>query len=120
MTTTPQQVDIFTTYRVKDGQEELFEQYLEKVLPVVENQEPYVLEYRLFRSPDGTVLQHERYDDEAAIRTHLQVTADGQADWASATELLDIRMVGPLSDSFLEEMGLSAPQHFERFRQVAR
>jgi quinol monooxygenase YgiN len=118
--TGPQQVDLFFSYRVKEGEEALFEQYLAKVLPVTESQEPYVLEYHLFRNADGTVFQHERYADEAAIRDHLRVTADGQADWAAATELLEIRMVGPLSEAFLDEFSVPTSAQFQRFREVAR
>jgi quinol monooxygenase YgiN len=118
--TQPQQVDLYFAYRVKEGMDAVFEQYLAKVLPATEQQEPYVLEYHLFRNADGTVFQHERYADEQAIRDHLRVTADGQADWAAATELLDIRMVGPLSRAFLEEFSVPASAHFERFREVTR
>lgn len=64
---------------------------------LLESQEPYVLEYELFRDPDGTYLQHERYENGASIAEPLRVTAEGQADWGEAAELFEGRFVGALS-----------------------
>ncbi|WP_433270972.1 antibiotic biosynthesis monooxygenase [Actinosynnema sp. CS-041913] len=114
------QVDLIFAYRVVAGREALFEQYLKTVLPLTEAEEPYVLEYHLFRREDGIILQHERYADEQAIRDHLRVTAAGQKLWGDATELLDIRVVGPVSDAFLTEFTIPASAHFARFRSISR
>jgi quinol monooxygenase YgiN len=114
------QVDLIFRYRVKDGEQERFEQYLEKVLPVTESQEPYVLEYHIFRQEDGTFLQHERYADEAAIYRHMQVTAEGQADWAAAADLLDLMAVGELSQGFWDAFDSPVVSKYRRFREASR
>jgi quinol monooxygenase YgiN len=114
------QVDLIFRYRVKEDQRERFEQYLAKVVPVTESQEPYVLEYHIFRREDGTFLQHERYADEAAIHRHLEVTAEGQADWAAATELLDLMAVGELSQDFWDAYDSPLVSKYHRFREAAR
>ncbi|WP_425860899.1 hypothetical protein [Arthrobacter sp. TWP1-1] len=76
---TTDQIDFFFTYRVLD--EDLFEKYLATVLPVTEKEEPYVLEYNLARAADGTILQHERYENEEAIGRHLALTAEPRTRW---------------------------------------
>jgi quinol monooxygenase YgiN len=91
-------IDLYFTYRVTDPAR--FEDYLAIVLPLTEAREPYVLHYSLARDEHGNVLQHERYENEAAIAQHLELTAEGQKAWGEATELTDIRFVGPLSDEF--------------------
>jgi hypothetical protein len=116
---TTDQIDFFFTYRVLD--QDLFEQYVATVLPVTEKEEPYVLEYTLARSADGTVLQHERYENEEAIARHLALTADGQKMWGESTELLDIRFVGPLSEKFRTENALGPiASWWNRYQAVAR
>jgi hypothetical protein len=101
---TTDQIDVFFIYRVLD--QDLFEQYLATVLPVTEKDEPYVLEYTLARGVDGTILQHERHENEEAITRHLALTADGRKMWGESTELTDIRFVGPLSEKFRTENAL--------------
>jgi hypothetical protein len=116
---TTDQIDFFFTYRVLD--QDLFEQYVATVLPVTEKEEPYVLEYTLARSADGTILQHERYENEEAIARHLALTADGQKMWGESTELLDIRFVGPLSEKFRTENALGPiASWWNRYQAVAR
>ncbi len=117
---TASQVDLYFTYRVKDGQQARFEQYLELVPPVTEEREPYVLEYEIFQHADGSYLQHERYEDEAAMMRHLQVTAQGQAAWAQATELLQLMAVGDLSEQYWTSYGGPRMAGYQRFREVAR
>ncbi|WP_249998602.1 antibiotic biosynthesis monooxygenase [Actinoplanes sp. M2I2] len=115
-----QQVDLIFRYRIKDGEQDRFEQYLDKVVGVTEAEEPYVLEYHIYMQADGTVLQHERYADEDAIYRHLHVTAEGQADWAAATELLDIMVVGRLSQAFWDAYDSPVVSRYRRFREIAR
>jgi quinol monooxygenase YgiN len=114
------QVDLIFRYRIREGEQERFEQYLAAVLPVTEKQEPYVLEYHLYRQDDGTILQHERYADENAIHRHMRLTAAGQADWAAATELLDLMAVGELSPAFWDAYDGPAVSKYRRFREISR
>jgi quinol monooxygenase YgiN len=118
-----QQVDMFFRYTVKAGQQERYQAYLDKVLPVTEAQEPYILEYEIFRTEDGTYLQHERYENEDALHKHMQVTADGQADFAAATELMDLHAVGQLSESYwntVDSYGIPSTYGYSRFRAIQR
>jgi quinol monooxygenase YgiN len=116
---TTEQIDVLFTYRVLD--QDLFEQYLAAVLPVTEKEEPYILEYTLARGADGTILQHERYENEEAIRHHLALTADGQKMWGESTELTDIRFVGPLSEKFRTENALEPiASWWDRYQSVNR
>ena len=111
-------VDLIFRYRITD--QARFDEYLAKVVPVTEVDEPYVLEYHLFRSEDGTMLQHERYENKAAIRRHMTVTAEGQADWAAATELLDLMAVGELSPAYWADFDGPAVTKWSRFLEAAR
>lgn len=116
---TTDQIDFFFTYRVLD--QDLFEKYLATVLPVTEKEEPYVLEYTLARGADGTVLQHERYENEEAVRRHVTLTAEGQKMWGQSTELIDIRFVGPLSEKFRTENALGPiASWWDRYQSINR
>ena len=116
---TTDQIDVFFTYRVLD--QDLFEKYLAAVLPVTEKEEPYVLEYTLARSADGTILQHERYENEEAINRHLALTADGQKMWGESTQLTNIRFVGPLSEKFRTENALEPiASWWDRYQSINR
>jgi quinol monooxygenase YgiN len=112
------QIDNFFSYRVKPGMEERYESYLNKVLSVTETQEPYVLSYEIFRGDDGTYFQHERYENEDAIWKHMKLTASGQEDFAAATEMLSLIMLGELSQKFRDTYRVRVS--YTPFRQVAR
>ena len=120
MTTSTTQIDLLFRYRVKEGGESRFQEYLEKVPPLTEAEEPYVLEYEIFVQEDGIYLQHERYVDEEAINKHLTVTAEGQAAWGEATELLEISFLGDLSREFWERWKTPTATRYTRFRSITR
>lgn len=111
-------IDLHFSYRVTD--EDKFQRYVDAVLPVTERDEPYVLEYSLARDTDGVVLQHERYENEDAIRKHLEATATGQKLWGESTELIDIRFVGPLSDGFKKEFDSPVASWWTADKSIAR
>jgi len=108
----------YFSYRVKPGMEERFQAYLDKVLPVTEAQEPYILSYEIFRGGDGTYFQHEHYENEDAIRKHLELTGSGQADFAASTEMILLTVVGEISQKFQDTYGIGT--NYTAFRQVAR
>ena len=113
------QIDLFFRNTVKN--EERFQDYLDQAIPLTQ-EEPYVLEYHLFREADGTMFQHERYENEAAIGKHTQTTANAQAAFAEATEYIDFRAVGNVRDEFkslLGGMGLPVT-YWDRFVSVDR
>lgn len=109
-------IDALFSYRVTD--EARFQQYVDKVFPVTEADEPYVLSYEIFRGSDGTYYQHELYADEDAIWKHMEVTAAGQQDFAASTEMISVTMLGDLSDKFRESFGVET--NYAPFRRVAR
>lgn len=112
------QIDLHFRYRITD--EARFADYLAIVLPLTEHDEPYVLEYEIARDADGLVLQHERYQNEAAIAKHLEVTAEGQKAWGESTELLDIRFVGDLSEEFRATIDAPQATWWTPFRALQR
>jgi quinol monooxygenase YgiN len=111
-------IDNFFSYRVKPGMDGRYQAYLDKVLLVTEMHEPYVLRYEIFRGDDGTYFQHERYKNEDAIWKHMELTASGQEDFAAATEMLSLTMLGELSQRFRDTYGVRVS--YTPFRQVAR
>jgi len=109
-------VDTIFSFKVKD--EELFKSYLDKVLPVTENEEPYVLLYDIFKDTDGIYYQHERYTDEDAVWKHMEVTASGQKDFAESTEMLSLKILGEVSDKFRETFGIK--EKISPFKSIKR
>jgi quinol monooxygenase YgiN len=116
------EINNYFSYRIKPGMEERFQAYLDKVLPVTEAQEPYVLSYEIFQGSDGTYFQHERYENEDAVWKHMEVTASGQADFAASTEMISLVILGELSQKFRDTFGADVDLGAEYlpFRQVAR
>lgn len=118
---TSTRVDLLFTYRIEDGQETRFQDYLGIVPPLTEASEPYVLEYELFRREDGTFLQHERYVDEDAMSKHLEVTAEGQKAWGEATELLTLDVIGEVSQNYRDSVvDLPGVTYYQRFQAITR
>ncbi|XVV38297.1 putative quinol monooxygenase [Streptomyces sp. CA-100214] len=95
-------VDFYFRYRVKDGQEDTYQSYLDKVFPPTQEKEPYVLAYEIFRSADGVYFHHERYTDESFVKTHVELTADAQAHFRASVDLLDVHAVGEFSEEFMK------------------
>ncbi|WP_405427558.1 putative quinol monooxygenase [Streptomyces erythrochromogenes] len=105
---------------MKPGMEDRFQASMEKVLPVTEAREPYVLGYEIFQAPDGSYYQHEHYENEAAVWKHMELTADGQKDWAEATEMIQLTMVGNLTQEFRDTFLGGGGTEFRPFRRVSR
>ncbi|MFE3060477.1 putative quinol monooxygenase [Nocardia sp. NPDC059239] len=111
-------IDALFSYNVKPGMEDRYQAYLDKVFPITEAEEPYVLGYEIFQGADGTYYQHEQYENEDAIWKHMERTAAGQEDFAASTEMLSVTMLGELSDKFRETYGIKVS--YTPFRRVAR
>jgi quinol monooxygenase YgiN len=111
-------IDALFTYRIKPGKQEVFQSYLDKVLPVTEAEEAYVLSYEIFQGDDGTYYQHERYESEDAIWKHMEVTAAGQQDFSDAAEILAVNILGDVSPKFRETYGIAT--NYTPFRRIAR
>jgi hypothetical protein len=119
MATTPHaHITLFFTYRVVHP--ELFESYLDKVLPVTETDEPYMLAYEIFRNDEGVYAQREVYADGDALARHFELTADGQRDWAAATEMLSFSALGTPPSEWFETHQLPRHVAFAPFRAVVR
>ena len=116
MSETNKTVDALFNYRVTD--QARFQSYLDKVLPVTQADEPYVLGYEIFEGADGSYYQHELYEDEAAIGKHMTLTASGQEDFAASTEMISVSMLGPVSDEFRKQYGIDT--EFKPFKAVIR
>ncbi|MET7540313.1 hypothetical protein [Streptomyces sp. NPDC005507] len=94
-------------YRVKSGMEERYQAYVNKVLPLTQAQEPYVLGYEILQGSDGSYYQRERYENEEAVWKHMELTAEGQADFAAATEMIELVILGELSQKFRDTFGIT-------------
>lgn len=107
-------VDLIFAFVVKD--QARYEQALAQQLAITQH-EPHLLSYEVFRRADGTYCQHERYADEAAIRLHMQNTAEPLKSWTEATEITQMTALGTLSDEFKQEFGMD---NYLPYRAVAR
>src|SRR5262245_41385223 len=91
---TRDRVDLVFTFRVKPDEQDLYERAIDALLPVTERDEPYVLEYEIYRDAEDLYTQHERYVDEDAMFRHLEVTEAAQVDWAEATDVQQVFVLG--------------------------
>lgn len=113
-------IDIVFRFKVKAGEEERYQRAIDSILPITEEQEPYVLEYEIYRDADGVYTQHERYADEDAVHRHMEVTAPGQADWAAATDLEQVIVLGDMSEKFWNLYGGPHAKGYSPFRKIKR
>ncbi|MEV7388690.1 MULTISPECIES: antibiotic biosynthesis monooxygenase [unclassified Streptomyces] len=112
--------DLVFRFHLKPGMEERYEKATTYILERTQ-EEPYVLEYSIHRSADGaSYTQHERYADEEAMWRHLEVTQQGQAEWAEATQVEEVNVLGEPSERFWDTFGGNGPRVFAPFRKVNR
>lgn len=114
------QIDCLYRYSVKPGKEAVFQSYIDKVFPVTEKEEPYVLEYSISKQVDGSYLQHERFESEEAIVRHLEKTAAGQADFHESTEIIIMMITGDLTMDFWKKFEGPKFINFTKYREVKR
>jgi quinol monooxygenase YgiN len=114
------QIELIFRYRIRPGSQSRYDEYLAQALPVVEKQEPYISSYRINRSTDGVYLQHEVYEDEAAVHRHMELTASAQQAFAESTELIDVMTIGPLSDRFWDAYSGPNMSSYHRWHHVRR
>jgi quinol monooxygenase YgiN len=111
-------ITLIFSYRVTD--EKRFRDYLQKVLPVTEADEPYMLEYEIYKNAEGIYIQHEVYADADALSKHFKLTAEGQADWAAATDLINLVALGDPPADWFETHQIPRSTAYSKFRSVAR
>ena len=99
-------IDLIFSFTVKPDDQARYEQTLARQLAITQN-EPGLLSYEVFRRADGTFCQHERYVDEAAIRLHMQNTAEPLSVWYQVTQITHMIALGPLSDAFKQEFAMT-------------
>ncbi|MFE7712355.1 putative quinol monooxygenase [Streptomyces sp. NPDC057486] len=114
------QLDLVFRFRVKPGKLEQFQKAIDHILPITEEKEPYVLEYNIYKNAEGVYTQHERYADEDAMFRHLEATAEGQKEWAEATEVEEVNVLGDASDRFWDLFGSPRTHAYSPFRNVKR
>jgi hypothetical protein len=118
MPTVDTAITLIFSYRVSD--EQRFQDYLDKVFPVTEADEPYMLEYEIYKNDDGVYTQHEVYLDGDALTKHFELTAEGQADWAAATEFINLVALGSPPEDWFATHNIPRNVAFAKFRSVAR
>lgn len=99
-------VDLIFSFTIKPEDQARYEQTLAQQLAITQN-EPGLLSYEVFRQADSTFCQHERYVDEAAIRLHMQNTAEPLNVWSQLTQVTHMTALGPLSDEFKQEFAMT-------------
>jgi quinol monooxygenase YgiN len=114
------QIDLVFRFRVRPGKEDLYQRSIDHIVPITETEEPYVLAYDIFRDDNGLYAQHECYVDEEAMFRHLERTAVGQKEWAEATDVIDVLVLGAAGDRFWETFGGPLAHGFPLFRKAAR
>ncbi|WP_432013594.1 antibiotic biosynthesis monooxygenase [Streptomyces cucumeris] len=107
-------------YRVKPGKEELFESAVERIFSATEAGQPYVFICELYQAPDGSYYQVERYENEEAVWKHMEIGAEPEADWAEATEILQLTMLGNLTQKFRDHFLEGEGTKFKPVRAVKR
>jgi quinol monooxygenase YgiN len=112
------QIENLFHYRIKSGMEEQYQAYLDKVLPVTQAQEPYILAYEISRGSDGSYFQRELYENEEAVWKHMELTAEGQADFIASTEMIELVILGELSKKFRDTYSITTT--YTPFRHVTR
>jgi quinol monooxygenase YgiN len=114
------QLDLVFRFRVKSGQEDLYQKAIDHIVPITEAEEPYVLAYDIFRGEDGVYAQHECYIDEDAMFRHMELTAAGQKDWAIATEVIEVLVLGATTERFWNEVANPSASGYSLFRKAAK
>lgn len=107
-------------FRVKPGKLEQFQKSIDHILPIVEEKEPHVLAYNIYKNAEGVYTQHERYVDKDAMWRHMEATAEGQKEWAEATEVEEVNVLGEASDRFCDLFGSPRTHSYAAFRKVRR
>ncbi len=87
---------------------------------MTEADEPYMLEYEIYKNADGIYVQHEVYADGAALSKHFNLTAEGQADFAAATDLINLVALGDPPADWFDTHQIPRSAAHSKFRSVAR
>jgi quinol monooxygenase YgiN len=111
-------ITLLFSYRVHD--EDRFQSYLDKVLPVTEADEPYMLAYEIFQNEAGVYMQREVYADGDALAKHFDLTADGQKDFAAATEVLSLTALGAPPAEWFTIHHIPTDAAFAKIRAISR
>jgi quinol monooxygenase YgiN len=114
------QIEFVVRYIVKAGEEDRYQRYLDVVMPVMEKREPFVLAYDIFRADDGSYLQHELYENEEAINRHVKAIAATLDDFTQSTEILDVRVLGPVSEQFWQAFAGPMTHAYSLHRNLKR
>lgn len=98
-------IDMIFTFTVKEGKQKRYEEVMAEQIAIAKT-ETGTLIYDIFRKPDGSYCQHERYASEDACQEHNKNTAPQLAEWFELTDIQQIIALGPLSESFKEQFGV--------------
>jgi len=113
-------IDIFVRYTLKAGQEEAYQTYLTSLEARMNVAGPGVLGYAVFQGHDGAYLQHERYVDEDAFNRHIMTISPLIERFNAVTQILNVRLVGELSDAFWATCGSANSHGFSLYRIIRR
>jgi hypothetical protein len=79
-----------------------------------------MLAYEIFQNDEGVYTQREVYADGDALAEHFDLTADGQKDFAAATEILSLSALGAPPADWFSTHQIPSTAAFTKLRAVAR
>jgi hypothetical protein len=121
---------VISTFRVKEGKLQELQRYYQKILDIVETNEPQLIAFHGFLNEDGTEMTSiQVHPDTSSMDFHMQVLRDNWdesfSEYSQMVEGIGIEYYGTPPESALEmdvqsEMGLGLkPLHIAGFTRSA-
>ena len=110
-------LELFFTFKVKEGKQEQLEKILEQLLAVTTERDPGTLIFNIYKNSDGTWCMYERYVDEAAFARHKEIAGDTLAAWYEVVEIQKFYVLGAISDEASKKFKAAG---YEVFAPVSR
>ena len=95
-------IDFFFKFKIKEGYEERSQEVLKETLKITADKDPGVEIYEVFKDHNNVYCQHERYENEDALKLHCHNTMNQLGEWMQITENIQTVLVGKVSDEFLQ------------------
>lgn len=95
-------IDFFFKFKIKEGYEERYQELLKETLIITTEKDPGVEIYDVFKGENDIYCQHERYENEDALKFHCQNTMSQLGEWMQITENIQTVLIGKVSDEFLQ------------------
>lgn len=91
-------LELFFTFKVKEGKQEQLEKIMEQLLAVTTERDPGTLIFNVYKNSDGTFCMYERYVDEEAFARHKEIAGDTLKAWYEVVEIQKFFVLGAVSE----------------------